>query len=754
MARRLTLSRPLGAVLLLAALTVLFWKVRILDLGHVTQLGLGSLDIYIAHYPMTAYGFDALRRGDLPLWNPYQLCGEPFLAIPYTGLFYPLNFPYWLLDAATGTEVAFLVHMFFGGIAMWALLRTLGAGGLAGVTAAITFAWSGWLILNANQPSLFAAMTWMPATLLLIEWALRGRRVALLGLVVAVTCEILVGAMEVFVHTMYLAALFAVCRLVPLAVREGWTIAARRGAALAACVGAGIALGAFQLLPSAELTRLSARAPGKLSLVQTLVMGQIFPRQFLRAAVGTTGGVTVGVLPLIGIAAVLGYRRDRAAWIFALLAMVASALLVFGGPVFRFYYHVVPAGGWFRRPMKFLDIYVFAQALIAGLAVARLEGWQASERRRLWTDWTWLAALLLGLVALGWGASVGKANAYLVATVALLAAFGLVRETRIRAAILAAVCVVHGASCFFGVGNRDVRPVRRPEVFASGGDVLGFVKQRLGDARVYLSMSLIGDPGLTMKQGLLNRMPVVIDHEPLVVGRYEGFFASAAPLKSDPFQPFGGLYHLGPQTRWPLMDLTSTRYFVTTRGEPVDVAMEEAAAKGQGFRLLRDGPVRVFERPSALPRAYFVPRARIAASPEAALALLDAAGFDPRAEVVLEGPDTPAGLAGPEGTPASRVTIRTNEPERVDVAVNAGAPGFVVLTDLFYPGWRASVGGREVPVYHANYLFRAVRVEAGEHEVRFEYAPTSFRAGILVSLVSALLVAAVGWTCWRRQIAL
>src|SRR6266404_2247746 len=175
---------------------------------------LEALDLYTTHYPMTAYGFAALRAGQIPFWNPYQLCGEPFLAVNYTGLLYPFHFVYLLLPVALATEVSFLMHMFFGACGMWWLLRSWGVGTDGGLCSAVTFAWSGWLILNANEPSLFEGMTWMPLTVLLFDRVARGADLAWLWLVIALACQLLLGAHEILLHTMYVGTIFAAGRMV------------------------------------------------------------------------------------------------------------------------------------------------------------------------------------------------------------------------------------------------------------------------------------------------------------------------------------------------------------------------------------------------------------------------------------------------------------------------------------------------------------------------------------------------------------
>jgi uncharacterized membrane protein YfhO len=97
------------------------------------------------------------------------------------------------------------------------------------------------------------------------------------------------------------------------------------------------------------------------------------------------------------------------------------------------------------------------------------------------------------------------------------------------------------------------------------------------------------------------------------------------------------------------------------------------------------------------------------------------------------------------------VRITSYEPERVVLEAEVQTPGFLVLHDVFYPGWKAFVDDREVPIERADYLFRAVRLDPGRAVVRFEYRPASFRTGIIVSVCTALvIVIAVFWGARRR----
>ena len=96
---------------------------------------------------------------------------------------------------------------------------------------------------------------------------------------------------------------------------------------------------------------------------------------------------------------------------------------------------------------------------------------------------------------------------------------------------------------------------------------------------------------------------------------------------------------------------------------------------------------------------------------------------------VVEGVPTGATVAV-SSRPAK---IRSSTDTRVEVAATGRAPGWLVLADLFHPGWKATVDGRATPIHTANAAFRAVGLPAGAHRVVFTYAPGRIIAAAWVS---------------------
>jgi hypothetical protein len=168
--------------------------------------------------------------------------------------------------------------------------------------------------------------------------------------------------------------------------------------------------------------------------------------------------------------------------------------------------------------------------------------------------------------------------------------------------------------------------------------------------------------------------------------------------------------------------------------------------------------LKLYDRQDALPRAYVVPAAQVVADDEAATARLRDPSFEPRSEVVLARSDTAAELANdPAGSkPVGTAAFRVDQPEHIVIGAAATADSYLVLSDSWYPGWRATVDGAEVPIERANLLFRAVRLTRGEHVVEFRYEPRSVRIGALISgwsIVASvvMLIEALVWGRWRRS---
>jgi hypothetical protein len=166
-----------------------------------------------------------------------------------------------------------------------------------------------------------------------------------------------------------------------------------------------------------------------------------------------------------------------------------------------------------------------------------------------------------------------------------------------------------------------------------------------------------------------------------------------------------------------------------------------AAAVPPFWERVYAGDLLVFRAPVPGKRALFVPLADSASS-EQVLERVRAPGFDPTRVLWLDDGPTLRDASGGRGT--TRIVSETSGEVVVDV--RADAPGWLILLDSWYPGWRVEIDGVPARLRRADYDFRAVGVRGGRSTVRFFYAPFSFRLGLALAALAAAALAAA----WRR----
>jgi hypothetical protein len=187
------------------------------------------------------------------------------------------------------------------------------------------------------------------------------------------------------------------------------------------------------------------------------------------------------------------------------------------------------------------------------------------------------------------------------------------------------------------------------------------------------------------------------------------------------------------QYRSRYFDLLDVRYVIT----------HESAAPLSGYDLLDTAEgISLYENKRAMPRAFLVhDRIEVASAAESLEALRDV-NFDPHTTAVIEtgnriaSPNTASNPQPP--TPAS-ATIVADKRNSVEIETDNDRDSLLVLSDNYYPGWRANVDGAPAEVLRANHTMRAVNVPAGHHVVSFAFMPATFFVSLYVSLAAAVL---------------
>ncbi|GAB4478613.1 MAG: hypothetical protein Kow00124_23240 [Anaerolineae bacterium] len=436
---RLSRADALAVAALALLCLAFFWRMAFTDL--ILPRG----DMFLYFYPYWDYRNAALGAGRLPLWNPDLFMGVPFLANIQAGVLYPPNWALIPFSTPAAVKIAIIGHIIWAAAGTYLLARrALRQSITAALLAAITFALGGYLTAQVEHINQLQGLAWLPWLFLLWWEAAAGSRRALFWLAVALALTLLAGHTQsafiagvgLGVWALWHTGVLWTRGRVRDVRRLAWPLSAL---ALASLLAVGLA--AAQLLPTAELTSLSSRSGG-LPLREALTFSfrpQIAGRGLLPLyAAGPLfseyvayPGVAALTLALIG--AWVG-RRDR---LTIGLVILAGLGLFFAlgayDPVYWGLVRFVPGFDLFRVPARWLVLWAFGAALLAGAGLDALgqpaqDG--ASPLRRLLP-----AAAVPALVALSFlaplaadevpGASLPAPTEIAIWLVTLAAALGL-----------------------------------------------------------------------------------------------------------------------------------------------------------------------------------------------------------------------------------------------------------------------------------------------------------------------------------------
>ena len=742
-------------------------------------------DLALQFLPWRQFGFDQLRHGNLPLWNPHIYGGTPYFAGFQSALLYPPNWLHLVLPLNVAINWVIALHVFAAGYFTYLWVRRRGASRAGSILAGAMFMFGGPYFLHVYAGHLphIAVMVWTPLVLLAIDELARtgALKWALLG-VVALAMQILAGHPQYVYYTGIALAFYALLQL----IRSPHRVALLGG--FAAMYAGAALLTAVQLLPGIMAAKESVRGAG--TTYQFASTFSLPPRNFVTLiAPNFFGRLPMGEGPapadsywgagylwemslfvsLTGVVLALygaGVHRTSQTWI--ALAMIALTLLLALGrhtPLYGVMYDYFPQYSSFRGTVKFAYLASLFVALLAALGFDALNQPARASRPLVLGVAAACVVMLIGAILIGRAAPGGTWENSLLR---FAKSYGQDRELFVKAK--------QESYTEAGFVQSSARGASRSLYVAAtvGGMILTLLIARrirliFAYGLIVLGMLELFAYARSTRATMTATVGFPRDGPTEVASVYRAWEEALRDLPRDQrallvLPQFSNLgMSMGFDGLWGYDPLVLRRYaelLFASQNFDADYASQYLAFRQAApgiFRALRcalvlipDARQPVAGVPDVLPVASIVGRWVEFPDRDAIFRYMLRDEFDARRGVVVESnPGIPNGEARIEGATVDVVGSGT---DHLDVRATTPRDALLLVTNNYARGWRArdkSSAGRGYEIILANWTQQAIPLRAGSHQLRIEYSPLEFRLGAWISAISLIILAAGAFFMWH-----
>jgi hypothetical protein len=711
----------------------------------------------------------------LALWDNLLWSGFPIAADGTWQMWYPLRHIFRLLPMGWDFNCYILSVYVLSSTFTCGYVYTLTRSWLAGAAAGIVFGMSGFMMAHLGQTSVIHTAMWYP----LIMWAmekLRHRCSALwicIGAVAVGNC-ILGSHFQIALYSMVFSFLYAV-----IVGRNSSFKRGRYMASLCLVFFLGVGISAVLLLPAMEFSALSDRAKMSFGtfVSHSLPLKQIFqiffPYLFGGAYPSIYGGTYfgsyskeeltgyVGLLPWILAFTSLFSAQYRRLCLFFSAVIIFSILASLGDatPLANILYHV-PFVNKFRAPVRHLLEMNFAISVLTGLGIylvqsKRIVFAQMIRASSLFFLVTMIALICIYLLYPEYEVLAKKLNMNLptivfnraigipliilfCSYVSLFYWYGSTSSLLRQGLILIVVALNMCSSAWFN----EWRPAAPGQYLLEKPDYALNLKAQLDQSRQRFThidgyASALFPPNYSK----LWEVPSAGGYGPLVLKRYKDLSG---------IQEHGTLLDssfLNPDNR--SFDILAIRYVSTVRSRGA-VGSDGFLRGSDDLFTDRDrwrpvahlGNTAIYENLHALPRAWLVSETISARGDEILKAiqsslLPDGRKFRPERMALVE---EVLSFSLERENPNSSLEIVQLSDMDIQLRTNGSHSQFLVMSDIYYPGWVATIDGVPTRIFRTNYVLRGLLIPKGDHVVSLQYKPRSFVLGAGISIISFVLI--------------
>ncbi len=731
-------------------------------------------------YPMLRYLGDAMAQGELPLWNPYHFSGHPAAADPQSLLFTPSMMLFgWLVPQPSMQlfDLFVFAHLLPGAVAMLLIFRRRGWRPEGGVVAALIFVLGGSASARLQHTGIVLGYGLYPLAFLLLEEAL-DRRSYRFGALFAVVASVMVVGRD---QVAFLSGMSLVALAFHHAVRSGRALGYLRDRAglLALMAVTGGLLLALPVLLTAQFLSTSTRpsfgfgvaAMGSLppESLATILFANVFGSLRLTydywgpdwhsLLEGTwtdraTNYLFAGTVPALLILwhGIAGGRLFAREFRFFLGLGIVTLIYALGRytPAFSFIFDSLPGVSLYRRPadatflvnvvLAFASGYLVHRFLQDG--VPRLAAFRGSPTAVVRSALA--AAMVAGAIGAALlfsyragqtataGAEIALALGIAGAVAALLARSGVAARAGLAALLVAGT----GAELLWrnAASALNAEPAERYAVFQTlppdqtrGLQILRTELAARHARGEHPRVEILGLGGAWQNASMVLGLEDTIGYNPLRLADYERAIGPGENAADPNLRHFPGTFR-GYRCR--LAGLLGLEYLVLDRA--LDRLPKHFPRISGATLLFGSDGMWIYKLAASAPRAYLATKL-VSVDSESVLSEAELPEFDRRTTALVDreeveglhadygiGDDSPDPVAG-----TNAVTISEYRRNSVALDVDTDRNGVVVLHDIYYPGWEATVDGKPARILKANLLFRGVEVGPGRHRVEFRFRPLS-----------------------------
>lgn len=709
-------------------------------------------DVFRQLYPFKLLGIEMIKKGELPLWNPYNGAGMPLFAAMHHGLFNPVNLVFILLPSYLAWFFYIFLQPILLGLGTYLYTRTFGLTRSASIFSSIILIFSGFVITRLIFGEYLYPLIYLPFLLFIIEKHLQNKS-RVYGILIPLSLGFLFlsGHPQAIFYVITFSFVYALYR--GLKMRS-----------LLIFYLGGIGLGAIQLFPTIELfLHANINKESSLFIFEKFLLPVehfltiLVPNYFGNRATYNYWGkidyietvLAIGTIPVFfSFFSLLNFKNKNSGLIkFYFITIVITLLANLDWFLARLLASLPIPIISTSIPSRIFMLTTFSFAILSGYGLDLWIRKKASiKHQNIFGVAFFLVLLILAIVTfLFYYLNISCNNKFIpeCRIVALRnTAFELVffsifflififnafiKTDRIKFSWIILALVV-----FAGLYNSNkFLPFSDKNTFLPSTPLIAAIQEKTKDGRVF------GFGKANIKTDFATHFRYFDPnyYDPLYNKRYGELitFANTGSYSLNP--PRSDVEIVNEATvssslhprREKLLSLLGVKYRIFNKGE---------YPKQPNMNILWEDDYWYIQEIIALPRAYIISDFEIVNTPEKILKRLFDSDFKINQKVILE-----KNPSIQKATITKHSTIIENyEEKKASLLTETDGNGLLLLSDNYYPGWKAYVDSKETKVYRANYTFRAIEIPKGKHNVEFIYKPSSFYIGTAISIASLFVL--------------